>query len=807
MLPDARTREGIALLQELRYSIRSLRRSAGFSIAAIGTLGVAISLCTMALVVTKAYLLDSLPYPAADRLHWVRYAPPNERTPGNMESADWSSLQDIVEHQIAWDLDMFYVLGGERAEAVRGAWVTPGFVQGLGVQPAIGRTFEPGAFKPGSPNVALISHRLWTSRFGADPAIVGRTFKAYVSDRPEEAEAFTVIGVLPAEFWHINPFTEVLAPLRAPTYPYMLQLKPGVTPAAAAERVTALVTGAATRVPEGWRAVVESAHDSYVVTLRPTLRAVTAAAGLVLLVACANVAGLMLVRATKRRREVAIRAAIGASRWAIVRMVLAEVVVLATAATGLALYLSDLTLDVIARMVQQQLGRPVPGGTAAFATDTSTLAIATALGAVAALVCTMVSLPGVLHTRLAGTAASSRTATEGRSGRRLRSSLIALEVAASLTLLAGSTLLLRTVVHMVRVDLGFDGRSVIYSGVTLRQGRYPDAATRGAVFDRMEARLRELPRAETVALTTSWPLQQPQLQSVAADGGEAPATRAGLHSVSSDYFSALRIPILGGRPVSNVDRPGTDRVAVVSETVARRLWPGKTPIGERLIVEQRGPDGTGTQVRSTVVGIAGDVRQGPTDQETADVYLALAQDPGRFAFVMLRVSGGAAEMSAPFSSAFRDIDPEMAVNSPTTMDSVLEQFTARPRFLGALFSAFASAAGLLALVGVYGVIAYAVRQREREIAVRIAVGADPARLTRLFLREGAAVLLPGLVLGTIAALAAGRLIESQLFGVTARDPLSLAVAAAGFAGAGLLAIWWPARRAALTDPAIALRSD
>ena len=269
---------------DLRLAVRSLVKAPGFALAAIVTLGLALTLCTTVLVVIKAYLYTQLPYPNATRLYSVRYSAPGQEEPKEMEQLDWSSLDDVIEQPIAWDLDMFYVLGGKNAESVPGAWVTPGFVQGLGTQPALGRGFDAAAFAPGSTNVALISHRLWQSRFGGDPSVIGRQFTAYVSDRPEEAEAFTIIGVLPATFWHVNPYTDIFAPLRARTYPYMVKLREGVPPAQAAARIAALVRGGAKGVPPEWTAVVSSTHELYTARVRPILRSVAAAAALVLLV-------------------------------------------------------------------------------------------------------------------------------------------------------------------------------------------------------------------------------------------------------------------------------------------------------------------------------------------------------------------------------------------------------------------------------------------------------------------------------------------------------------------------------------------
>ncbi len=295
------------------------------------------TLSAAALIVVNAYLVRTLPYPSAQRLYNVRYAAPGASQPRGMEALDWAALGDAIEHTIAWDLDMFYLLGGDHAEAAPGAWVTPGFMQGLGIQPAFGRGFDAGAFVSGSPQVALISHRLWQSRFSGDPQILGRRFEAYVSDRPEEAEAFTIVGVLPADFWHVNPYTEVLAPLRAPTYPYLVRLREGVAPGDAAARMTALVRGSASGLTPDWRVEIVSAHEQYVTTIRPILRAIWGAAILVLLTAWANVAGLLLIRAARRRKEIAVRMALGAGGGAIARLLLLEGAVLGTAATVIGL--------------------------------------------------------------------------------------------------------------------------------------------------------------------------------------------------------------------------------------------------------------------------------------------------------------------------------------------------------------------------------------------------------------------------------------------------------------------------------------
>lgn len=799
----------LTLLTDLRLAFRALRRAPGFTATAVLTLGSGMALCTAAMVVVNAYLLHDLPYPASERLHTIRYGGPGQSSPRDMERLDWTSVADVIEHPIAWDLDVFYLLGGDNAEAAPGAWVTPGFVEGLGIRPAIGRGFDPQAFVAGGVNEALISHRLWMTRFGRDAGIVGRTFTAYVSDRPEEAERFTIVGVLPEAFWHLNSYTEILTPLRAPTFPYMARLREGVSAEQAASRVTALVSAGARAVPSEWRATLEPTHAAYVSRLRPVLRTVAAAAGLVLLVACANVAGLLLVRATRRRKEMAVRSALGAGRAAIARMLVAEALVLGAGASFVALASTHLMLGWLAPLIQQQFGRTAPGGAPAFALDARVMAFAAAIGLVTVTICALAPLAASWRPRLLGALqGSGRAATDGRGSQRVRAALIAIEIAASIALLAGSTLMVRSVMTLLRTDLGFSADRVLMGSLTLRQNRYPDTGSRLAVHERLLSGLRAAPEAQSVAFATAWPLQQAPPQPVESSSGTGRTeAAAAVNGVSDAYFSTLEIPIVNGRAFSDEDRPGREPVAVVSETLARRLWPQGGAVGNRVVLRASRPEGSEPPVSRLVVGVARDVRQEPADTDLADLYMPLMQAPGRFTFVLMRTWGAPATGLTPFRTALRDVDPEIAINRPRAMQAALDEVVAGPRFLATLLGGFALVAAVLALVGAYGVIAYAVRQREREIAVRMAIGAGRAQITRLFVRQGAVVLAAGLALGVIGALAAGRLLESQLFGVTGRDPLALAGVVFAFGLAGLGAVWWPARRAATTDPAIALRAE
>jgi putative ABC transport system permease protein len=765
-------------------------RGSGFTLTCVLTLALGIAVNVSVLAVINAYLWRSLPYAEASRLYSIIYSPPGERHPEGMEALEWGSLADVLEQPIAWDLDMFYLTGGDHAETAPGAWVTPGFMQGLGIQPALGRAFSTEDFRTNAPQMALISHALWQGHFGGDPAILGRRFQAYVSDRPEEAEVFTIIGVLAPDFWHFNSYTQVLAPLRAATYPYMAQLRKGIPPAEAAQRITALVRSGGISLPANWRVEVRSTHGEYVARIRPILNAVAIAAGLLLLTACANVAFLLLLRAARRQREIAVRLALGAGRRQIAQMLLGEAARLAGTAAALGLALSWLLTGALAPAVQRQLGRSAPGGDSAIALSPAVLAL-TAAGVLVTIA--LFALAPLLVTWRANLAlamhAGNRSSTDGRGARQARWALIGVEVAGSVALLAAGGLMLRTVVRMMQVDLGYRPERVLAASVGLRQGSYPAPAARMAFYERLLARFAEVPGVRAVGLTSWYPLQPPRPQPLNAASVN---TAAGVHAVSPQYFAALGIPLLEGREFTAADRAGTAPVAIASATLAARLPARVITVGNE---------------RRAIVGVVRDVRQSYTDDDLADLYIPILQAPGRFASVYVRSGGAPLAWAAALRNALRQVDAEVALGTPRPFQAAVDELSARPKFLLSLLAGFSALAAALAVVGVYSVIAYAVRQREREIAVRMAVGASGRAVALLFLRQGAAVVAAGTVAGIAGAAALGKTLATQLYGVRPADPLSLATAATVFAAAALAAMWFPARRAARTDPALALREE
>lgn len=793
------------LMPDVRSALKALAAARGFTALAVLTLGIGLALCVTVLTVVNAYVLRALPYPASDRLFRVDYAAPNQNPPRGLEQLEWSALDDVIEYPIAWDLDVFYMLGSAYPESMPGGWVTPGYVQGLGVRVTRGRVFTADDYKPGSPSVALVSHRLWQTRFGGDESIVGRQFHAYVSDRPNEAEAFTIVGVLPQDMWHINQYTEVLAPLRAATYPYLVRLRPGVTSSLATERIAQLIRSRITGLPADFRVVMTPAQQAYVQAIRPMLWAVTAAAALVLLIAGANVAVLMLVRGRRRQRELAIRLALGAGHVRIARLLVIEALVIGVGSTLLGTLASRLAMSSLAPAIERVLERRVPGGLSAFAIDYRVLLAAGVCGLLVTLVFAIAPLFATWRSSLApGLSLSSRAMTDSMSSSRSRSVLIGLEVAASLTLLVGAALMAESAVRMLRVDFGIQPDDVMTASLALRQRSFPDPVSRMTFYDRLLVRLGDMPGGSPVALGDWWPLQGSRPRRVETIGSTAVAGTANPFAVTTDYFRTLGMSFRDGRSFATEDRLGSEPVAIVSQSLAERLWPHARAVGERLTLYPDGPEEE--QTSPTVVGVVNDVRQSHTDTDLYDVYLPLAQRAGRFAFLYLRGTQSPT-WEVELRAAVASVDSEVAVGAPRAISLGLEQERARPRFLALLLTVFAVFATVLALVGMHGVIVYAVRQRQREIAVRIAIGANAGSVTRMFVKHGAVVLGAGIATGILGAIALSQVLRSQLHGVRPAEPRTLLLAALTFALFGILAIWWPAWRAASTDPVLVLKEE
>ena len=540
--------------------------------------------------------------------------------------------------------------------------------------------------------------------------------------------------------------------------------------------------------------------------IRPLLLAVATATGLVLLIACANVGVLLTLRATRRRREMAVRQALGATAGQVTRVCAAEPLLIGVAATALGLGLAWATIAAIAPRLDHYLGRPAPGGVTALQIDPITFLLTIGAGMMTIALASIVPIWVTRRTPVsAAMEGGQKGSTDGPAQRHARTLMIAIEVAACLTLLVGAGLTIQSALGMLRVDMGLDADDVVVGRFSLQQRAYPDAAAWSSFYQRVLARSGEIAGAEAIGFTNSWPLQQSMTRDVgAAEAGTLPL-RGGIVGVSPDYFSALRIPLHEGRFFSVGDRIGSTPVVLVSRTLATRLWGTASPLGRQLrIAPAPNSPPSARPVERIVVGVVGDIRHAHTDNDLADAYVPILQSPFPGAFVYMRAADGASA-ERDLKRLLSSIDAEVAFGASRPLADILDLQRAGARFLASLLMVFAAFAAVLALVGIYGVVAYTVKQREREIAVRLAMGADRQRITRMFVGQGAVVLAAGLGLGIAGALALGRVLRAQLFGVQPADPVVLLGMTVAFALCGLAAIAWPARAAASLDSAAALK--
>jgi putative ABC transport system permease protein len=796
------------LARDLRHAARMLRRTPGFTSVSVISLAAGFALTSSTVAVLNAYVLRSLPYDHADRLYHVMYAPPGPWEPGRMEALDWGAVSDVVEFPITASGSTFYLSEGGYTQTIRGLRAGPGLIRGLGVRAVTGRTLEPSDFAAASEHVALIGHALWRDRYGSDPSIIGRQIRV----EPEgggAVKSLQIVGVLPPEFYFgrdSQARIDLMLPLLSARRTYMVRLREGVPREYAEQRITQAARSVATGLTPEWSgARLESAHWRYVGQLQPVLVGVTVAAGLVLVVVCANLAVLMVLRTMRRQKEIAVRTALGAGRRHLARMLVAEGVLLCSAGLTFGLMLTRWLLGALAPVIETELGRSAPHGTAAIAVDGTVLLIVGGLGLLIALALPLLPLLPPWQRRLADDLRrAGSTSTDGRSVRRLRSGLIAFEVAGTLILFIGCGLLLRSAAAMLRTDLGFDTDRLVRARIVLRAMDYPGPSGFFRFYEQFSDRLSAVTNAPIVF--SNWPpFFDLPTQSIEADGRAGEGVKGGAIQIGPGYFTALGIPLRAGREFTHTDGATALPVAVVSETLARRLWPGGSALGRQVrgVVQTEGGSTPGPW--RTVVGVAADVRQEYADPTVADVYAPLTPESvGRFGSFYVRSDRPLASIFGDARAVAAGLDPHAVVDLPRTVVSENRQL-AGTTFLTTMVTGFAAIAGFLAVLGIYGVTAYGVQQRQREIAIRMALGAPAARVVRLFLQEGAVVLAAGLAAGLVGAAAAVRLLEHHLFAVEPFDPTTLASTSVLMIAAGVSAIWWPARRASSANPVLSLK--
>ena len=807
-----------ALLQDVRYGLRRLRAAPAFAATVVLTLALGIGANTAIFSVVNALLLRALPYAEPGRLVTIEHLYPGlDGMQAPVSAAGFADYRDgtrsfaTMAVQTGWGPNL---TGTGDPERLAGARVSGQFFPVLGVAPLHGRTLRPDEDQPGRNLVVVLSHGLWLRVFGGEPSAVGKTMQL-------NGESYEVVGVMPPEFRDFfNRRAELWTPLALPPDRYtdgawtnewlslVARLKPGVSEAQAQTEMRAHAEGLKQRYPDSfppdWSLVVTSLNAKSAGDARPALLVLLGAVGFVLLIACANVANLLLARGASRMREVAVRSALGASRRALVRQLLVESLILALVggAAGLALgalgvralvawnpadlpWASDIRVDGV-----------VLGFTAAVAVLTGIL-----FGLVPAIQTSRSDLQSVIKEGSRGMAAE-------RGGQTLRRSLVVAEVALALVLLAGSGLLLKSFARLQSVDPGFRAENLLTFTVALPAAKYPSDTQRIAFFDRLLPRLAALPGVEAAGGTSTLPFSGGwSTGSFTVEGytpaEDQPGPWGDIRIVTPDYLPALGAPLLRGRNLSVDDGPGRPVVVVVDEEMARRYWPNADPIGKRITF---GPDSAPEWIE--VVGVVGHTaHEGLDAEKRVQLYFSYRQrNPGQMA-VALRTRGEPTRLTAAARAAVREIDPDQPIANVRTMEELVDTSLGGRRLAAVLLTVFAGVALLMASVGIYGVMSYAVAQRTRELGVRVALGASRGSVLRLVVRQGMTLVLLGVAIGVAGAAALSRLIASQLYAVRSTDPATFGAVAVVLVTIALVAILVPAARAMRLDPVVALRED
>jgi len=788
---------------DLRAAWRSLRRRPGFTALLVGVLGVGIALNASIFAVVDAYMLRPLPYPDAARLVQVR--------PAN-SAVGWTNSQDVFEKAVSWNLDAFTLVGDAGPEIVLGARVTPDFFDVYGVRPAIGRAFRSDEGGEGGPAVAIISHRLWTGRFGGDPGVLGRTVDAYATDEGGGLESFTIVGVLPHDFWYLNGYTDVLTPLREPGPVYVGRLRPDVPPERA-EAVLAARARAAGAVPTGGVDVgLRPLQDAYTASIRPQLMGLRMGARLVLLAAGGSAGLLLLVRASGRTREMSVRRALGAGGGRLATHLFGEGVLLAGSAGMVGTGLGWVGLGALGTVIEARLGRAVPGGTEALRLDASVLLAVVVLGGLVAFALGAVSVAMASRRSLMrGVGGGARGGAGSGGAGRVRAGLVATQVALSVVLLSGGALLVRSAFHLERMHLGFDPTRLEAYTVGLTSEGADDPVTRAAFFDAVVRRTTELPGVASAGLLRSVPFTGDLIaRGVEVEGRNAPEPLPEVvpQIVSAGGFSVLGVSSLEGRLFTVDDAPGTAPVAVVSASLGSALAGTGAAVGARIrftaftmpdMEEVPGP-------WMAVVGIVPDVADGIGGARPT-LYVPYAQAPSAWMDLVIRRRPGSPKLAQEVRTLVRDLDENTPLYEEIDIPDAVRRARAPSRFLAALLAGFALFSLGLSVVGLYGVAAYAARQRRRDLAVRIALGASRGTVERLFLRDAAVTVVLGVAAGIPGGLALGGALRGQLHGVGAYDAITTLAVVMGVAATALLAVWIPARGAARLEVSSILREE
>ncbi len=814
------------LVKDIQYGFRNLVKRPSYTAIALITLALGIGANSAIFSVVNSVLLRPLAYRDSERLVmiWGNFSKLNiERlTAKAAEYEDYRTQNQIFDQVAAFNNQSFNLTSVDQAERIVGARVTANLFSMLGAQTELGRSIATDEAEAGQNMVVVLSHGFWQRHFGGEATAVGQRLKLNDQD-------YTVIGVMPAgfQFPHASlPFAqpaEVWIPLaysseqvtqrQGPYYLNVLaHLKPGVTLSQTRTQMNTLAQMfekeyRGYRGPNGedggWRITIAPLQEEAVGNSRTALLILFGAVGLVLLIACANVANLMLVRATAQQKEVAIRAALGASRWRIARQWVIESLLLALLGSGLGLLLARWGIDLIIKLDPAGLPRVQE-----IKIDARVVVFTTGLAILTGVLCSLIPALRASNLDLQSALKESRTLGGGRRqyGRNL---LVVGEVALALMLLIGAGLLVKTFVRLQRVNPGVAADQVLTAQINLPESRYREPAQASAFYHELIERLETLPGVQGASVSTMRPLNGTARNDPFAIEGRpfdsSNLTSAGWQMADANYFRTLGIPMVQGRDLTAQD---TDEkspiVAIVNEAMARRFWPNENPIGRRITLGLPRPDNPWV----TIVGIAKDLPHRAIDSPPEpDWYLSRALGPQRDRYLFVRTAGDPTNLAAAIRSQVSAIDREQPVINIKAMRDVIAETIAPRKFNMLVFGLFAAIAVVLAAMGIYGVISYAVAERTQEIGIRVALGARAVNVMNLVLRGGLKLALIGIAIGLAGAFALTRLMKSVLFGVTPTDAVTFASVSVGVIAVALLACYIPARRATKVDPLVALRYE
>jgi putative ABC transport system permease protein len=803
-----------SLLRDVKFAARMLVKNPGLTAVAAATLALGIGANTAIFSVVESALLRPLPYADPDRLAIVTIDRRELGSRFSLSKADFLILKDrmrSVESLAAFTPDRLNLTGGSEPERVSAMWVSAEFFSTLGVPAILGRTFLSDEDRPGRPPVAVISHELWRRRFAGDPGAIGRP--VIMNDR-----SYTVVGVMPPDFTALRatdvwPILQLEPPVKRP--PYYLKvvgrLKPGVEPPRLRAELSTMHDEVERAWPDpqksDWGFAAAPMKDFIVGDVRPALLTLLAAVGFVLLIAMANVANLLLSRATSRAREIAVRSALGASRGVLVRQLLTESLMLAVLGGGTGLLLALWGVELLPAIGSGTLPRlgevSIDRGVLVF-----TALISLASGVLFGLAPAMQMSRARLNEALKE---GARTVSEARAHRRLRGLLVVAQMALALMLLVAAGLMGKSLERLRKVDPGFEPRGLLTAQLSLPRDGYPEPRQQADFYERLVQRLRDLPGVVAAGVSSSVPPENMnQLESFEVEGRPVPVGQsmplAEELVLGGDLFRTLGISMLKGRPLAPSDRADDPPVAVISETMARRYFPGGDAIGRRFHAGGFGPEDPWI----TVVGVARDVRfSGLRAGSAFTIYLPYAQSPwwGGEMYVDLRTTADPGSLLTAVRRTLQALDPALPLSNIRTGEELVSAATGRPLFQTALIALFALLALLLAAVGIYGVISYTTVQRTHEIGVRLALGARRRDVVALVVGQGMRLALLGVGAGILGAFALTRLMQGLLFGVSPTDPRIFTVFALLLAGVAFVACYLPARRATLVDPNVALRCE